>query len=117
MPIPPGFDQNVDLVTGSPITADDLNTAIGTRNAADYNFADVRFLGANKAALLFAKNPAAATVPTVLQRVSQLASPDQAAIDAEKAAQIIEGYWPTGVGSFPNEDLLVIYAQIDNSER
>lgn len=117
MPIPTGFDQTTDLVTASPVTASDLNTAIAARNAADYQLVQVVFLGTDVAALLFAKNAAAATIATIAQLVTQLAAPDQAAIDADKAAQTVEGYWPTGVGVFPNGDLLTVYAQIDVGER
>lgn len=109
MPIPLGFDNTVIRVNATPVTAADLNTAISTQNTAEYYVTDIKFTDADNAFLLCAKDLAE---DTQLQKVN-LVTQTQAAIDADKATEIADGYWPTGVFSTPGYDLLILYQQLD----
>lgn len=94
MPVPPGFNNKVIIC--EPVTAADLNAVIATQNAAGNWLTDIKIMDATGAALLFCVNYNAAYGYTALQRVN-LVLFMQANLDADAAAQLIDGYVPTGM--------------------
>ncbi len=96
MPIPTGFDNKVVVV--NPITASDLNTALSTLNAASYWVTDMRLSDTGDALLLACKTATGggAYNYTADQKVNEVLI-DQSALDADKATETANGYWPTGI--------------------
>lgn len=109
MPIAPGFDNQIRRVTASPVTAGDLNTEIAARLDDDYYMSDLKFTDADNAFLFFAKN----LDPSVTwgQKVNEVAQ-TQVALDADKATEEGNGFYPTGVFTTPGGTLLVFYQQL-----
>jgi hypothetical protein len=66
---------------------------------------------ANTVALLFVKQDAIYGYTTE-QKVNLVAA-NQSAIDSDKATEIANGYWPTGIFVTPGGGLLVQYALLD----
>jgi hypothetical protein len=114
MPIPAGFDNTVILVNATPVAASDINTEIATQNAADYVVSSIEFIDADNVALLFMKNDIATYGYSIDQKVNLVAA-NQAAVDADKAAEVVNGYWPTGIFVTPGGDLLVLYQLLDEA--
>lgn len=95
MPIPLNFDNTVKLVEGSPITTVECNAMITTMNAAGFWFTDMKFINTANALMLFVKMDAIYGY-TQAQKINEV-DYTQAALDADKAAEIINGWWPTGI--------------------
>lgn len=112
MPIPAGFDNTVILVSATPVAASDINTEIAAQNGNDYAVSSMEFIDADNVALLFLKMDSATYGYPLDQKVNQVAA-TQAAIDADKAAEIANGYWPTGIFVTPGDDLLILYQLLD----
>lgn len=111
MPVPPGFDNTVRLVTGSPVGATEINAELATQNTANYWMTSLEFIDANNALLLFVKQDPA-YITTQPQKVN-LVTASQAALDADKATETADGYWPTGIFVTPSGATLVLYQLID----
>lgn len=95
MPININTDSFVRLVEGSPIGAAEVNAEITTQNAAGYWFSDMKFINSANALLFFVKYHGIFLYPQP-QKVNEV-DYVQAALDADKAAEILNGYWPTGI--------------------
>lgn len=114
MPIPTGFDNKVVVV--SPITATDLNTALTTLNAAGYWVTDLRLSTSGDALLLACKtNTGAGAYGYTADQKVNLVDIDQTALDADKATETGDGYWPTGIFIDPADDtqVFVLYSQLE----
>lgn len=111
MPIPSGFDNTVRHVNATPIAASDINTELTTQNGAGYWCTDIKFSTADDAFLVFVKTDESTYGYPMLQKVN-LVTQSQAALDADKATETANGYWPTGVFITPGGDLLVLYNQL-----
>lgn len=118
MPITPTFDNTVVHINNSPIGAANVNATIAIWNAAGYWFTDLKFINASNAVALFVKMDAiyGYTQPQKVNEVDY----DQAALDADKAAEILNGYWPTGIFIRPIGDeidiiVLVHYQLLDQA--
>lgn len=111
MPIPSGFDNTIRVVTGSPVGATEINAELATQNAAGYWMTSLEFVDANTALLTFVKNNAAYGY-TADQKVNQVAA-NQSAMDADKATEILTGFWPTGTFVTPGGVALVQYQALD----
>jgi hypothetical protein len=109
MPIPTGFDNQVRHISGSPVGASELNTEIAAMVDDDYYLTDLKFTDEDNAFLLFAKN----LDPNVTwgQKVNEVAG-NQTALDADKATEEGNGFYPTGVFTSPNGTLFVFYQQL-----
>lgn len=110
MPVPPGFDNTVRVVTGSPVGPTEINAELATQNAAGYWMTSLEFVDANTGLLLFVKNDASYGY-TADQKVNAVAA-TQGAMDADKATEILDGYWPTGLFITPGGSALVLYQLI-----
>jgi len=110
MPVPPGFDNTVIVVTGSPVGPTEINAELATQNAAGYWMMSMEFVDANTALLLFGKNDASYGY-TADQKVNAVAA-TQVAMDADKATETFDGYWPTGLFVTPGGSALVLYQLI-----
>lgn len=110
MPITPTFDNTVVHIEGNPIGAADVNATIAIWNAAGYWFTSLEFINAGNALALFVKMDAifGYTQPQKVNEVDYL----QPALDADKAAEIVNGYWPTGIFIRPIGDEIDIIALI-----
>lgn len=105
----PGFfDNTVIKIAASPIAASDINTELATQNAAGYWMTSLEFIDANNAVALFVKTNTAVTAP-VEQKVN-LVTATQVALDADKATETADGWWPTGIFVTPGGGLLVLYS-------
>lgn len=104
----PTFDNKVTIVTATPVTAADLNTAIATLNAAGYWVSFIQFVDANTAALLAILTNVTAYGNPATQKVNQVAA-NQAAVDADKTTEAALDYLPTGLSLTPGGALLIIY--------
>lgn len=113
MPIPTGFDNKVTYLTASPVAAADLNGVLTTANGAGYWCSDIKFADDNTALMLFGKMSAIYGY-SAPQKVNEVGL-SQGALDADKAAQVLLGYWPTGVFPRPDGTLFVLYQLIDDS--
>lgn len=112
MASPPGFNNTVIVVTGSPVGPTEINAELATQNAAGYWMTSMEFVDANTALLLFVKTNAIYGY-TADQKVNQVAA-NQSAMDADKAAETPDGWWPTGIFVTPGGDALVLYQQLDS---
>lgn len=112
MPVPFGFTNLVRLITGAPISATEINAEIATQNAANYWFTSLEFIDANNAVALFSKFDATAYGYTADQKVNTVAA-TQVAIDADIAAEVPNGYMPTGLFITPGGSLLILYQLIN----
>jgi hypothetical protein len=112
MPIPPGFDNTIRAVTGSPVGATEINAELATQNAAGYWMTSLEFVDANTALLTFVKNDTIYGY-TADQKVNAVAA-NQSALDADKATETADGYWPTGVFVTPGGVALVQYQALDS---
>lgn len=110
MPVPPSFDNTVRVVTGSPVGATEINAELTTQNAAGYWLMSMEFVDTDTALLLFGKNDASYGY-TADQKVNLVAA-TQVAMDADKATETFDGYWPTGLFVTPGGDVLVLYQLI-----
>lgn len=105
----PTYDNKVIIVTGSPITVADLNTAIAARNTAGYWVSFIQFIDANTAALLSVLNDATAYGYPATQKVNQVAA-NQTAVDTDKGTEAALNYVPTGLSVLPGgSDVLIVY--------
>jgi hypothetical protein len=104
----PTYDNKVIIVTGSPVTVSDLNTAIAGANSDQYWVQYVQFIDANTAALLANFYNGASFGFDATQKVNQVAA-NQAAVDADKAAEALNDYMPTGLSLTPGGDFLILY--------
>jgi uncharacterized membrane protein YdbT with pleckstrin-like domain len=114
MPIPAGFNNTVRYVTNTPVAAADINAEIATQNGADYAVSSIEFINANEVVLLFLKMDSSIYGYSLSQKVNLVAA-NQAAIDADKAAEIVNGYWPTGMFITPAGALLILYQLLDEA--
>lgn len=114
MPIPAGFDNTVRLVSAVPITAAALNAEIATQNAAQFWVTDIKFIDDDNATLLFVKTDFGTLGYDAEQKVNNVAV-TQGAIDADKAAETPDGYWPTGMFPAPDGTLFILYQLLDPS--
>lgn len=112
MPIPAGFDNKVRLVTGSPITATEINAEIATQNTASYWLTSLEFIDANNALLLFGKWDA--VIGFLAPQKVNLVTATQAALDTDKATETASGYWPTGIFITPGGASLILYQQLED---
>lgn len=112
MPIPPSFDNTVRVVTGSPVGPTEINSELTTQNAAEYWLTNLEFVDADTALLLFVKNEAIYGY-TADQKVNAVAA-NQSAVDADKAAETSNGWWPTGIFITPGASALILYQQLDS---
>lgn len=111
MPTPPGFDNKVIRVT-TP-TAANINTELAAQNLELYWATSIEFLPDESAAfILFCKTATALFGNPFNQKVNQVAA-NQAAIDADKAAELPLGFWPTGIFITPGGSLFILYQQLD----
>jgi hypothetical protein len=112
MPIPPGFDNTIVVVTGSPVASGAINAELASRNAAGYWLTSLEFFDNETALLLFVKTDASAYGFTGEQKVNPVTA-DQSSIDSDKAAETAGGYWPTGMFVTPGGTLWILYQLLD----
>lgn len=110
MAAPPSFNNTVILVTGSPVGTTELNAEITTQNTAGYWITSIEWKDANNALTLFVKSNYT-FAPTAAQKVN-LVTATQAAIDSDKATEIANGWWPTGIFITPGGALLILYTEL-----
>lgn len=118
MPIPSAnFDNTVVVVEGSPVGPTEINAMLAIWNANGFWMTSLEFITGAEALLLFVKFDAAAYGYTADQHVN-LVDYTQAALDADKAAEIVNGFWPTGIFVTPIADEggrepLILYQRLD----
>ena|SRR5687767_3226441 len=108
MPLPTGFDTTIRLVTNTPIGAADLNGEISARNAAGYACGDIKFIDDDNA-LLFFTRAGDDPLDNVLPQKVNLVAMSQVALDADKATETANDYWPTGFFITPAGLIFVMY--------
>lgn len=111
MPIPPGFDNSIFIVTGSPVSSTDVNSEIATRNSSGYWLMSLEFYDNETVLLLFGKQDAG--IFGFLEQKVNPVTADQASINSDKAAETANGYWPTGMFITPGGTLWILYQLLD----
>lgn len=109
MPLATGFDTKVRLVTNSPVAAADINAEISTQNAAGYACGSIVFSDDDNALLFFTRAGDAPLDQVFPQKVN-LVGLSQAALDADKATETADDWWPTGVFTTPAGLVFVLYS-------
>jgi hypothetical protein len=104
----PVYDNKVTIVTATPVTVSDLNTAIAALNSDKYWATIIQFIDANTAAILANFFNGASFGYSADQKVNQVAA-NQSAVDADKAAEALNDYMPTGLSLTPGGDFLILY--------
>lgn len=108
-PLPSGFDNKVRIVTNTPVVAADINAELTAQFALNYWCFNIIFTDADNAFMIFGRfNDLVEGAPQKVNLVAQT----QAAIDADKTTQLIDGYYPTGLFATPDGDLLILYSQV-----
>jgi hypothetical protein len=109
MPLITGFDTKVRHVTNTPVGAADLNTEITTQNGNGYACGAIVFTDDNNALLFFTRAGDAPLDQVFPQKVNQVAA-TQVALDADKATEAGNDYYPTAVFTTPAGLLFVMYS-------
>lgn len=108
MPLPTGFDTKVVHVTNTPVGAADLNAEISSGNAGGYACGAIAFADDDNALLFFTRagdDPLDNVFP---QKVNQV-TVSQVAIDADKATEAANDYYPTATFTTPAGLLFIMY--------
>lgn len=109
MPLPTGFDTKVVLVTNTPVGAADLNAELTAENAAGYACGSIVFTDDDNALMFFTRagdDPLDNVFP---QKVNQVTM-SQVAIDADKATEVANDYYPTAIFTTPAGLLFIMYS-------
>lgn len=107
MPIPPGFDNRVRVL--SSVDTATLNAELTTQNTAGYWFTNMMIDSSGSAVLLFSKSDFGILGFNGQQKMNQL-SIDQEDIDHDAAAEVEDGYYPTGIFVDPTQPTQVFVA-------
>jgi len=108
MPLPTGFDTKVRLVSNTPVGAAQLNAEITTQNGNGYACGAIAFVDDDNALLFFTKAGDGDLANVYPQKVNQVAA-TQVALDADKATEAGNDYFPTSVYTTPAGVVFVMY--------